>query len=178
MNYRKQRTIETQNHLTAIALTPDGKRVFFNNLDDDGNDRIGLLELSTGKSVSPSPKFECSGIWSLAMSPDGRFLAVGAGWEGSLSIWDAKDMKELRMIAAHKGRTGALTFSSDGKTIVSGCQDGLVRLWDTETGKLLHSLKGHTKDVRSVAIRPDGKQVASGSNDGTVRLWDITGIKK
>lgn len=87
-------------------------------------------------------------------------------------------MKWLFDVDAHKGCINALAFSSDGKTIASGGDDGLVQLWDASTGKKLLTLKGHTGHVRSVAIRPDGKQVASGSNDGTVRLWEIKGIRK
>jgi WD40 repeat protein len=73
--------------LGAIALSPDGKRLFYN-----GIWRLGLIEVSTGKSVLPRPDYG-DYLSSLAISPDGRLLAIGA--ERELSIWNAKELKEL-----------------------------------------------------------------------------------
>ena len=36
----------------------------------------------------------------------------------------------------------SVSFSGDGKRIVSGSNDGTVRVWDAEYGFCLHELKG------------------------------------
>jgi len=46
----------------------------------------------------------------------------------------------------------AVAISKDGKTIVSGSDDGSIKVWDSEKGVLLKTLEGHTGDVNSVAI--------------------------
>jgi WD40 repeat protein len=42
---------------------------------------------------------------------------------------------EYRSLNGHTGRTRAITFSPDGKTLASCAEDGTVRLWDPATGK-------------------------------------------
>src|SRR5205823_6078310 len=60
----------------------------------------------------------------------------------------------------------------DGKTLVSGSNDGTVKLWDLSSGQERCSLVAHQgKEVASVAVAPDGKSLATGGADGTVRLW-------
>ncbi len=73
----------------------------------------------------------------------------------------------------HGGFVSSLTFTRDGKTLISASGDGLIRLWDPATGKERRRLKGHTAAVLSLALAPDGNWLASGSADRTVRLWDM-----
>jgi WD40 repeat protein len=77
----------------------------------------------------------------------------------------------------HGGFVSALTFTRDGKTLISASGDHLIRLWDPATGKERARLEGHTKAVLALALAPDGNTLASGSTDRTVRLWDLAGRK-
>jgi WD40 repeat protein len=74
------------------------------------------------------------------------------------------------------GQQGApvfsISFSPDGKHVVSGSDDGTVKVWDAATGKDLLSLKGHRFTVWTACFSPDGKRLASGGDDRTVRVWD------
>ena len=72
----------------------------------------------------------------------------------------------------HTGSVMSVTFSPDGKLLVSGCRDKTIRLWDTTTGELQRTLTGHTADVYSVVFGPDGKTLLSGSGDNTIRVWN------
>ncbi|MFO7661096.1 MAG: protein kinase, partial [Chloroflexota bacterium] len=65
-------------------------------------------------------------------------------------------------------------LSPDGRTMLTGTEDGHIRLWDFATGEVLHDLRGHGDAVNAVAFSPDGRQALSGSRDKSIRLWDLS----
>src|SRR5262249_44426317 len=67
----------------------------------------------------------------------------------------------------------------DGKTLVSGGEDGTVRLWDL-TGaepKAKVPVRGHDDEVRGVVVSPDGRTLVTSSHDRTLRIWDLGGAR-
>ena len=78
-----------------------------------------------------------------------------------------------KVLGRHNGEVESVSFSGDGKLIVSGSDDKTVRVWNAVSGKcVLGPLQGHTGVVRSVSFSGDGKLIVSGSGDGTVRVWN------
>ncbi len=73
----------------------------------------------------------------------------------------------------HSERVYCVTFSPDGRYLVSGSVNRQVNVWEVGTTKLSDYMKGHTKFVWSLAFSPDGKTLASASGDGTVFLWNM-----
>jgi len=65
----------------------------------------------------------------------------------------------------------SVTFSLDGKYVVSGSWDGTARVWEVSTGKEIARMT-HDESVFSVAFSLDGKYVVSGSADNTARVWE------
>jgi len=68
-----------------------------------------------------------------------------------------------------------VSFSPDGKRIISGGYGDTIKVWDAVTGKELMTLRGHDDWVWSVAFSPDGKRIISGSADSTIKVWDSAG---
>ena len=77
-------------------------------------------------------------------------------------------------LKGHTESVLAVTFSPDGKKIVTGSEDSTVRIWNTESGKELRKMVGLGGIVYSVAFSPDGKKIVTGSGhkDSSVRIWD------
>jgi len=76
----------------------------------------------------------------------------------------------------HSNWVRSVTFSPDGRMVLSGSNDNTLKLWDVATGRELRTFSGHTGIVNSVTFSPDGRQVLSGSYDNTLKLWDaVTG---
>lgn len=86
------------------------------------------------------------------------------------------------MFQGHKSEIYSLTFSPDGRRLVSGSGDKTARMWDLETGSCVFTLtidditiaENGPVDagVTSVVFSPDGKFLAAGSLDTVVRIWD------
>jgi dipeptidyl aminopeptidase/acylaminoacyl peptidase len=64
-----------------------------------------------------------------------------------------------------------MTFSRDGKLLLTASEDHTARLWDTATGKPVGKPMLHKDIVKDAAISPDGKFAATACRDGTARLW-------
>ena len=107
-------------------------------------------------------------------------LLVGiAGCGGSSPEQKAAAKKSVERqvtltLKGHSGFVSSVSFSPDGKRIVSGSSnDNTLKVWDAQTGQETLTLKVHTADgVCSVSFSPDGKRIVSGGFDQTVKVWD------
>lgn len=124
-------------------------------------------------------------VWSVAFSPDGRFLASSDGPYKSPSeraeiiVWDVSTGALIRRIQTPDPCVFNVVFSPNGRRLVSASggyfargQPCPIRIWDVESGAELLSLKGHNAAIHSVVFSSDGKRLASASQDGTVRVWE------
>lgn len=79
----------------------------------------------------------------------------------------------IKTLRGHSNSVYSLTFSPDGKILVSGDVDSAIKLWDLNTSQQISTLTGHTDAVLSLATTPDGKMLISGSADTTIKLWNL-----
>ena len=99
-------------------------------------------------------------------------IAVGST-TGDIIILDAITGSQTAVLSGHTQPIHSLTFSSDGKSLVSGSIDRTAKLWDMQTGGVVKTFSGHTSWVRSVSTLADLTKIASGSDDNTICLWDV-----
>ena len=111
--------------------------------------------------------------YSVALSPDGKWLAAGTA-KGNLHIWNAATGQPERIIP--KYTRSHIAFSSDSQRVAFAGNDSAthVRVCDVTTGKDVLVLKGHSGIVWRVCYSPDGTRIASASGDGTVKVWDAS----
>jgi WD40 repeat protein len=65
-----------------------------------------------------------------------------------------------------------VTFSPDGKRLVSCDNDAMIKIWDPATGRELLTLRGHRHEVAAAVFSPDNNLLATTSFDGAIKLWD------
>jgi WD40 repeat protein/serine/threonine protein kinase len=179
--------------VSAVAVSPDGRRIASASLDDPGpyGAVLTVWDAATGNALYSIPAHE-ERITSLAFSPHGRRLA-SADSGGVIKLWDARTGRPVRLPPIQHGPpikrwgaifagaksistiTGALgvTFSPDGTKLATSGADHLVRLWDARTGKQLRTYTGHSRPCNDVAFSPHGRRLATASDDGSVKVWDV-----
>lgn len=110
-------------------------------------------------------------VMGVAFSDDGSMLAACGG--SHISILDAKTLAPRKKLISTGAAFVSVSFSHNGKFLVSGGADFSVRLWDAVSGKLLHTFTGHQNEVRSVRFSAEDKFILSGSLDTQLKVWDI-----
>ncbi|MEH1981922.1 MAG: NACHT domain-containing protein, partial [Nostoc sp.] len=66
----------------------------------------------------------------------------------------------------------SVAYSSDGKLLAVGDDNGIVRLWEIASKKELWIRQEHTSRVNSVVFSPDCQTLVSASNDKTIKIWN------
>ncbi len=177
----KQRLDGSASGASGMAFSADSARLVAANVDN----AIVFWDVASGQPVGdPVTRYQAP-VDSLAISPDGRWLAVGrheadAGKiAGTIDLWDltANPPRLSQSVPnAHSSAVLTLAFSPDDKLLASAGGDRKIVIWDVTQPtdiKLIHNLFGHVRAVNSVAFSPDGRQLASGSDDKAVILWDV-----
>ncbi len=71
----------------------------------------------------------------------------------------------------------AVRFSSDGKTLASGGDDGQVKLWSLN-GEMLHAFnpvqgKSRSRPISDVSFSPKKQMIAAADFDNNVMVWNL-----
>jgi WD40 repeat protein len=59
----------------------------------------------------------------------------------------------------------------EGKSLLTGSEDGVLRRWNVETGRCEAETRAHQGPVWGMAIDPAAPAVATAGDDGVIRLW-------
>jgi WD40 repeat protein len=159
-----------QNHVLAIARSPDGTRVVGRGTPDG----LRMWRVSDGAVLYAN---DPSGGPSLTFSPTDNFVARGrASGEIILSPINGESVGSgITYYDIHGSQAvNALGFSPDGSLLLSGGNDSTAKLMRINDGMVFQTFP-HSFQVRSVAFAPGGKVVASGTLSGDVRLWRTNG---
>jgi WD40 repeat protein len=93
---------------------------------------------------------------SMALTEDGRWLAVGTAKEGAdkgkVQIWDLARREQSLEIAAHDKNVADLAFSADGRYLLSQGGENTTRFWDRLTGECIR----HFDTVGDLRAMADG----------------------
>ncbi|HXJ06574.1 MAG TPA: WD40 repeat domain-containing protein [Candidatus Acidoferrum sp.] len=132
-------------------------------------------------------------VWSsptpVSVSPDQKILAVRSGMGGDVDLWDLASGQKLRTIAAHKLSVIALSFSRDGRWLLTGGQETparfpsiggqmppietRIRVWDTTTWTEHYSLAFNRIGSGAASFSPDSRILIVEKDWDLVELFDI-----
>jgi WD40 repeat protein len=88
--------------------------------------------------------------------PDAAKERVGGGPKPTRTVYEGPDVLT------------SLAFSSDGKQLYFGGNEGAIHRFDRTSGEAIRRLCRHPGRIHGLAVSPDGREVASGVSDGSV----------
>jgi len=100
-------------------------------------------------------------IFAIALSGDERYLAVGGFLAGdkredktAIRLYNYSTGKLLHILKSHTDVVLDLSFSEDGRYLISGSGDKTAKVWDIQSLKVVDTIK-HQNHVYGVAIFKD-----------------------
>jgi WD40 repeat protein len=174
----------TSRGINDISISGDGKRMVY--VVEDG--KIGICNVETLQIITVKDVGEIFCPTCVSYSPQGNMIVIGT-YEGSLHVWDSRDMMsnrvEVRRISpAHGAPIVSTEFHPDGSVLISASMDGLARCWDITTGNCLATLMGSVNGERGLSgasFSRNGKYCLLGTLDaihGSLGLWDVSNSSK
>jgi WD40 repeat protein len=169
----------------CVAWTADGKEILSGSFDRS----MKLWNASDGKLIrefkgykeKESEKGHRDGIFSLAISPDGKLVVSGSS-DRSIKLWNMADAKVVRELVqptpvpgggttatalypvAHPGWVYSVKFTRDGRHVVSAGNaprnKGYLAVWRVADGKQVYGQEWAHGPIYSAAVSPDGTLLA------------------
>ena len=178
----------------GVAFSPDGNTLAVGGAVNDptqpptGAGELRLWNAHTGAALGPAVQLPVR-VQALAWHPDGRTLAVGGtdsakagtGAGGAVLFFDASRAAVMPLTLPHGDTVSAVGFHPNGKTLATGCRDGLVRFWNMPEAKLMPKLLRHADPLTGLRFSATGDMLATSAGHhepgvragtGTVRVWD------
>jgi hypothetical protein len=91
-------------------------------------------------------------------------VIASGGYDKTVRLSDVQTGKMIRVLEGHSGPVIALTYSRDGKMIVTGSEDATAKIWSPSTGQALSTLLAFDDGRDWLVISPDG--LFDGSPEG------------
>ncbi len=108
-------------------------------------------------------------VRSIALSPDGKYLAIGCE-AGPIELRPLDDQGKSLVLTGHSGAVTAVVFTSAG--FLSASVDKSVRRWNLADGSAAGKWL-RPSEVRALAVIGNGEQVAAGEVDASIRIWPV-----
>lgn len=172
--------LDTGGHMllvAGLAFTPDGRQLVSASEDKT----IRIWDLATGKTVRTIRGESTPGIqgkiYAMALSPDGKWLAVG-GWARAgayngfgIRLFDFGSGRLVGQLETNEFLVYNLAFSPDSRYLISGNATNasvFAAIWDVERRQRRHNLLGHN----AVGFMPDGAYAVTNSGGG-LKVWRV-----
>jgi WD40 repeat protein len=80
---------------------------------------------------------------------------------------------QLVLPIGHTDRIHQVSFSPDGKFVLTASRDKTTKLWESKSGKLIHSFTAGSIHHARAFFTPDSKKIVSTSIDyQKTKMWD------
>jgi eukaryotic-like serine/threonine-protein kinase len=175
-------------YVSAVAFAPNAEAFATAAITSPTTGEARIWDAVTGQPVTPVMPHR-GGLHCLAFSPDGKTLMTGGSVAktaeqpegGEARFWDSHTGLPVGPVLVHAAPIGAVAFSPDEQTVVTGSSDGLLLRWRRATWETISPPLHHLSPVGAAVFSLDGRSLLTGDGsqgrpkepESVVRLWDL-----
>jgi WD40 repeat protein/beta-lactamase regulating signal transducer with metallopeptidase domain len=139
--------------VTALVFAAGGRLV-----SAGADERVRVWDLAAGRAVRTV--IQPTADLRIALSPDGRTLAIGGRKLPGVALLKLESAGPLRWVGRSVGEVTAVAFTPAGDRLATGYASGVVRLWDVASGEEFFRTSVGTGSVDVIAFHPNGAAAA------------------
>jgi WD40 repeat protein len=130
------------------------------------SDGYGLIDMN---SMTIAYDYEGPDVRKIDIDPFGKYMALAMA-DGDISLWEMFTSNTPAGLKHKSAMAVDVTYSPDGRWVVSAGTDGMARVLDVRDGRTYSIVHGDS--VQFVAFGPDDSWFVTVSDDGFVRVID------
>lgn len=173
--------------VTSAAFSHDGK-ILALATENDARSVVTLWDALSRTQIGSFQKELKLGVASLALSPDGSWIAAGQDEKSEIVLWNRLDGRaKVLSFEGQSGRVSKIAFSADGKILAASIDSGWesenevggsypVVLWDIISDpprQLGSAFSGHEFWTTALSFDPNGKLFAIADKSKSLTIWDM-----
>ncbi|XP_031424646.1 cilia- and flagella-associated protein 52-like [Clupea harengus] len=167
-NFKTLKRVQLEGGVTSVTLRGEGQQ-FFVGTEASQMYRFNYVDFKE-EVIATS---HSSAVVDAAF-PHGSSELFATCSGSDIRVWHTELSKEMLRISVPNMTCNAISFTTDGTSIISAWNDGKIRGFTPETGKLkLMVNNAHSMGVTAIAITKDSSRIVSGGGEGQVRVWKI-----
>jgi len=156
--------------VTGIVFSPNGRLL----VSCSGRDtNIKIWDAITGELIRNIPQANATNI---SFSPDGNRIGstnLNNETRNIVRIWSITNGNELMTLIGHSDGVRSLTYSPDGRQIMTSSYDGTIKIWNAGNGQVIRTIDSGIR-FESAVYSPNGRFIAAHIHD---RRSDIETIR-
>jgi WD40 repeat protein len=133
------------------------------------NGSAEVHQTPSGQLVTAVREGKCTPS-SASLDRHGDLLAAACS-ENDVLVSRVTDDRAVATLRG-RGRVQTVSFSLDGRRVLTTSADQTATVWDARTGRRQSVLRGHTAGLSDASFSPNGKLIVTSGYDETARIWD------
>lgn len=114
---------------------------------------------------------------TIAINPTTGQMAVGFS-DHFIRIFTLNDFELKQEIKAHQNSVFTVSYSPDGKFLLSGGRDARIKAWEVNANYILaKEIAAHLYAINHLTFSTNGKYFASASMDKSIKVWSAEDFK-